>query len=189
VIFHASLQLIQCALTTRQSVVLTPKTQSRYGEQRTQMNDLKFDDVDAINAAASEEFGPFGATVKITQQMINSFADVTLDHQWIHIDKERAAAGPFGTTIAHGFLTLSLVPHLVHGQLPITGFRNVVNYGADSLRFILPVPADSEVHARSRLVKAISKDTGTLVTSDVAVHIANVETPSILYQMLTLFQG
>ena len=181
--------MIQCLPTTRQSVVLTRNTQSRFGEQRTKMNELQFDDVDAINAAASEEFGPFGASVRITQRMIDAFADVTLDHQWIHIDKERAAAGPFGNTIAHGFFTLSLVSHLVKGQLPITGFRNVVNYGAESLRFILPVPADSEVHARSRIVKAISKDTGTLVTSDVAVHIANVEKPSILYQMLTLFQG
>lgn len=153
------------------------------------MQQLQYDDIDAINKAAMDEFGEFGPAVEVTQQMIDTFADMTRDHQWIHIDQERAAQGPFGTTIAHGFLSLSLLPHLVAGQLPVTGHRNVVNYGADSLRFILPVPAGSKVHAKSKLLNAVAKDAGTLVKSSVALHIVGADKPSVLYRMLTLYQG
>ena len=71
---------------------------------------LQVDDIDGINAAASDEFGDWGPEVDVTQEMINQFADLTGDHQWIHVDVERANAGPFGGPIAHGFLTLSLLP-------------------------------------------------------------------------------
>ena len=121
--------------------------------------------------------------------MINTFAKLTDDHQWIHVDAERASAGPFGATIAHGFLTLSLIPKLVLGQLPITGFRNVVNYGADTLRFIVPVRSGASIHAKLRLLNAIKKDTGTLVKTSVAVHVVDEEKPALLYRMLTLYMG
>jgi acyl dehydratase len=153
------------------------------------MKKLQYDDIDGINAAATDDFGEFGVPVEVTQAMIDTFADVTRDHQWIHVDRDQAADGPFGTTIAHGFLSLSLLPHLVVGQIPVTGQRNVVNYGADSLRFILPVPSGSRVHARTKLLGAVGKDSGTLVKTSVAVHIVGVETPSVLYRMLTLYQG
>jgi len=153
------------------------------------MKELQFDNIDAINAAAMDDYGAFGSAIEVTQEMIDTFADVTRDHQWIHIDQKRAAQGPFGTTIAHGFLSLSLLPHLVAGQLPVTGHKNVVNYGADSLRFILPVPAGSRVHAKSKLLNAVAKDSGTLVKSSVALHIVGADKPSVLYRMLTLYQG
>lgn len=155
------------------------------------MQEIQYDDIDGLNelAAATDDFGQFGPAMELTQEMINIFADLTDDHQWIHVDQQRAADGPFGTTIAHGFLTLSLLPRLVLGQLPITGYANVVNYGADTLRFITPVPSGSSVHARLRLLKAIEKDAGTLVKTSVAVHVVGEEKPSLLYRMLTLYMG
>lgn len=154
------------------------------------ITDLPFDDIDAINeAAASSDYGDFGPPMEITQDMINQFADITEDHQWIHVDVDRANEGPFGAPIAHGFLTLSLLPRLVLGQLPVTGYRNVVNYGADSLRFVTPVRAGSSVHAKVRLLKAIDKETGTLIKTSVAVHVVGEEKPSLLYRMLTLYMG
>lgn len=152
---------------------------------------VEFDvnDVDGMNAAASEEFGEWGEPITITQDMINDFAELTGDHQWIHIDIERANAGPFGGPIAHGFLTLSLLPKLNPGGIKINGIKNAVNYGSDGFRFLAPVPAGSEVHARGRLVGAQAKPKGTLVTQEVAVHVKGNETPSLLYKMLVLYQG
>ena len=155
------------------------------------MTALRFDDIDGINAAAGGEYGDWGPEIEVTQQMINDFADLTGDHQWIHVDIERANAGPFGGPIAHGFLTLSLLPALsagASGTVP-TGHANAVNYGADSLRFLAPVPAGSKVHARARLVDATAKGSGTLVKSEIAVHVVDAEKPSLIYQMLVLYMG
>jgi acyl dehydratase len=154
------------------------------------VTDLRFDDIDAINAAAGGDYGDWGREVEITQEMINQFAELTGDHQWIHVDIERANAGPFGGPIAHGFLTLSLLPVLSGGtDLVISGHANAVNYGADGLRFLAPVPAGSTVHARSKLVSAEAKGSGTLVKTETAVHVLDVEKPSLIYQMLVLYMG
>ncbi|HEY8059697.1 MAG TPA: MaoC family dehydratase [Acidimicrobiales bacterium] len=154
------------------------------------MTDLRFDDIEAINAAAGGDYGAWGREVEITQEMINQFAELTGDHQWIHVDIERANAGPFGGPIAHGFLTLSLLPVLSGGtDLAISGHANAVNYGADGLRFLAPVPAGSTVHARSKLVSAEAKGSGTLVKTETAVHVVDVEKPSLIYQMLVLYMG
>ncbi len=83
----------------------------------------------------------------VTQAQIDAFADATGDHQWIHVDPERAAEGPFGTTIAHGFLTLSLMPILVSRIYRVEGVRMAVNYGANKLRFPAPVPSGSRIRA------------------------------------------
>ncbi len=123
--------------------------------------------------------------------MINQFAELTGDHQWIHVDIERANAGPFGGPIAHGFLTLSLLPALDgHGRPRARrACQNAVNYGADGLRFLAPVPAGSKVHAHSKLVSAEAKGSGTLVKSEIAVHVVGAEKPSLIYQMLVLYMG
>src|SRR5437588_7462969 len=91
---------------------------------------------------------------EVTQDQINLFADATGDHQWIHVDPDRAKQGPFGAPIAHGYLTLSLIPALGGGGLPIEGAKMGVNYGLDRVRFIAPVPAGSKVRARRKLVEA-----------------------------------
>ncbi len=150
---------------------------------------IKFDDIDGLNAVASTEFGEWGPEVVVTQEMINQFADLTGDHQWIHIDVERAKKeSPFGGPIAHGFLTLSLVPALnPTAGISIEGHANAANYGAGSLRFIAPVPAGSTIHARNRLVSAEARPAGTLVTTEIAVHVKGNEKPSVLYNMLIMY--
>ncbi len=90
--------------------------------------------------------------VLIDQSRIDAFADATEDRQWIHIDPERAANGPFGATIAHGFLTLSLLPKLMHSAFAIDDVRMGVNYGANRVRFPAPVPVGSRLQARFKLL-------------------------------------
>lgn len=153
------------------------------------MQEIRFDDVEGLRAKISDEFGPWGAEVEVTQEMINKFADLTGDHQWIHVDVERAKReSPFKGTIAHGFLTLSLLPVLRSGSdYKIAGYGNATNYGADKLRFISPVPAGSKIHAHSRLVAVDPKPKGTQVTQEVAVHAVGSERPAVLYTMLVLY--
>ena len=88
----------------------------------------------------------------VTQEQINKFADATGDHQWIHVDPEKAAAGPFGGTIAHGFMTLSLLPRLQHQMYTVNGIKLAINYGLNKVRFPAPVPVGSRVRAQSSLV-------------------------------------
>jgi acyl dehydratase len=90
--------------------------------------------------------------VTVDQTMIDTFADATGDHQWIHVDPQRAADGPFGRTIAHGFLTLSLLPRLVQQVYRVDGVAMAVNYGLDKVRFIAPVPVDSRVRVRTSVI-------------------------------------
>jgi acyl dehydratase len=151
---------------------------------------IRFDDLDAINALASEEFGEFGDQVEVTQEMIQGFADLTGDQQWIHVDVERCQKeSPFGGPIAHGFLTLSLLPSLVGGgPVRVTGQSAAVNYGAESLRFLSPVPSGSKVHARTRLVGAAAKSGGTLLTTEADVRVVGAEKPAILYRMQVLYR-
>jgi acyl dehydratase len=154
------------------------------------MEEIRFDDIEALTGRISEDFGPWGPEVEVTQEMINRFADVTGDHQWIHVDVERAKRdSPFGGPIAHGFLTLSLLPGSLRAaaSFAVVGFGNATNYGADRLRFISPVPAGSKVHARSRLVAVEAKPKGTQVKTEVAVHVVGQERPALLYLMITLY--
>ena len=153
------------------------------------MEEIRFDDIATLSKHVSEEFGAWGPEVEVTQDMINKFADLTGDHQWIHIDAERAKReSPFKTTIAHGFLTLSLLPsRRAGGTFRLTGYGNATNYGADKLRFISPVPAGSKVHARSRLVAVESKPKGTQVMQELAVHVVGNDKPALLYTMLVLY--
>ena len=151
------------------------------------MKEIRFDDVDGLNAAVSEAFGPWGPPTKVTQEMVDAFAELTGDHQWIHADVERARAGPFGGTIAHGFLTLSLLPALGAQTVRITGQSSAVNYGAERLRFLAPVPIPSEIHARGRLVKAEARPKGTLITTEADVSVVDAEKPSLLYMMQVLY--
>lgn len=88
----------------------------------------------------------------ITQAQINQFAQATGDHQWIHVDVERAQAGPFGAPIAHGFLTLSLLPRFFESSIEIVASRLGVNYGLNKVRFMAPVPVDSRLRARLKLL-------------------------------------
>lgn len=91
--------------------------------------------------------------VEVSQQRIDAFAEATGDHQWIHVDPVRAAAGPFGTTIAHGYLTLSMLPMMMQSAIELHGVRMSVNYGLEKVRFPAPVPAGSRIRARFRVAR------------------------------------
>ena len=92
--------------------------------------------------------------ISITQEQVNLFAEATGDHQWIHVDVEKAKAGPFGATIAHGFLTLSLLPRFFESTFKVTEAAMGVNYGLNKVRFIAPVPVGSRLRARMKLLSA-----------------------------------
>nr|CBA27332.1 Probable enoyl-CoA hydratase 1 [Curvibacter putative symbiont of Hydra magnipapillata] len=96
----------------------------------------------------------------ISQEQINQFAQATGDHQWIHVDPERAAQGPFGTPIAHGFLTLSLIPQLMESSMQVLNVRMGVNYGLNKVRFISPVPVNSRLRAHLKLLEVLPVDNG-----------------------------
>jgi acyl dehydratase len=98
--------------------------------------------------------------LSITQEQVNLFAQATGDHQWIHVDPQRAKAGPFGTTIAHGFLTLSLIPKFVESTIEVRETRMGVNYGLNKVRFTSPVPVGSRLRARMKLLAAELIDNG-----------------------------
>ena len=111
----------------------------------------EFNSVEELEAVVGQEVA-VGEWMQIDQKRIALFADATDDHQWIHIDPERAKAGPFGATIAHGFLTLSLLPKLTHDAIAIHNTKLGVNYGLNKVRFPAPVPAGSRVRGRFKLL-------------------------------------
>ena len=123
---------------------------------------------------------------EITQEMVDLFAEATGDHQWIHVDRERAAAGPFGTTIAHGFLTLSLVPMLMAEVVVLPDVGMTVNYGLDRLRLTAPVPVGSRVRAVGKLLDATPKGGGVLTRTEVTVEIEGSERPALVATSLLL---
>jgi acyl dehydratase len=112
-----------------------------------------FTGAEELRAAAGEQLGASNR-MTIDQQRVNAFADTTEDHQWIHLDPQRAAAGPFGTTIAHGFLTLSLLPHLIDQIYRVEGATMVINYGLNKVRFPAPVRVGSTVWVEVALAEA-----------------------------------
>jgi acyl dehydratase len=110
-----------------------------------------FESVDDLATKIGEVLG-ISDWVTITQEQVNMFADATGDHQWIHVDPERAAASPFGTTIAHGLMTLALVPGLTPQMFHVKGVDMILNYGLNKVRYPAPVPVGSRVRARVTLV-------------------------------------
>lgn len=124
----------------------------------------------------------------IDQDRINLFAEATGDFQFIHVDPEKAAKTPFGSTIAHGFLTLSLIPKLMEGILVLPeGLKMVVNYGLDSVRFIQPVKVDSNVRLKVDLAEAIEKKPGQwLLKITATLEIEGQEKPAYIAEPLTL---
>jgi acyl dehydratase len=120
----------------------------------------------------------------IEQERIRLFADATDDHQWIHVDPERARSGPFGGTIAHGFLTLSLMPRMIKDALQVEGVRMSVNYGLNKVRFTSPVPSGARVRARVALGKLEKVDGGVQLTFNVTVEREGSERPCLVAEWL-----
>jgi len=125
---------------------------------------------------------------EVTQDRINDFADVTMDHQWIHIDEDKAKAGPFGTTIAHGQLTLSIMSHLPREEsvgLPqLPGQKLTINYGFDRIRFPTPVPVGSMIRTTSTLKRVEKKGEMIETMNEVVLEVQGSEKPAVVAESL-----
>lgn len=144
--------------------------------------------IEDFKNSAGTELGP-SDWLLIDQERINRFADATDDHQFIHVDPEKAAATPFGSTIAHGFLSLSILPHLMTQIIPIPdGIVMGINYGTDRVRFSLPVNVDSRVRARARIDKVSARPGGQfMVKTKVTLEIEGRRRPAVVADILSLY--
>jgi acyl dehydratase len=123
---------------------------------------------------------------KIDQRQIDLFAEATHDHQWIHVDPEAAAQGPFGTTVAHGYLTLSMLPYFVSQVLNVTDVRMGINYGTEKIRFTAPVPVGSQVRLKATLRDSERRGEGVLYRLGIEVEIKDSEKPALVGEVLYL---
>jgi acyl dehydratase len=121
---------------------------------------------------------------EVTQEAVNKFADATGDHQWIHVDPERAKTGPFGGPIAHGYMTLSLVPRLLPEIIELTGFTMGVNYGCEKVRFPSPVPVGSKVRASAVLDEVAEVQGGVQLTLTMTFAVEGAAKPSCVATIL-----
>jgi acyl dehydratase len=146
-----------------------------------------FDTLADLVAIKGEEIGASG-WVTVDQATVNLFADATGDHQWIHVDPERAAQGPFGGPIAHGFLTLSLLPRLWSDMYTVNGITMGVNYGLNKVRFVTPVPVDSRVRAVSQVLDVETVSGGaTQVTLATTIEIDGSARPACVAESVVRY--
>jgi acyl dehydratase len=125
--------------------------------------------------------------VTITQDQINKFADATLDNQWIHVDVERAKAGPFGTPIAHGYLTMSLAAYFGGQLIRVKGITMGINYGADKVRFPSPVPVGSKLRARGELIDAKEVPGGVQTTVRITIEREGGDKPAAIVDAISRY--
>ena len=136
--------------------------------------------VEGVHALVGQHLG-HSDWVTITQEQVNQFAEATGDHQWIHVDPERAKKeSPFGGPIAHGYLTLSLIPMLMPQILEIKGFKMGVNYGTEKVRFPSPVPVGSRVRAGATLDSVTPIDGGLQMSVTVTIEVEGASKPSMV---------
>jgi acyl dehydratase len=140
--------------------------------------------LEGVKKLAGRELGA-SEWLEITQQRVDQFAEATLDHQWIHVDPERARAeSPFGGPIAHGYLTLSLLPHLLGEIVDVTGVRMAVNYGLDRLRYPAPVPVGSRVRLVVKVAAVEEVRGGVQCRLDCTVEVAGGSRPALAAEVL-----
>ncbi|HKN97193.1 MAG TPA: MaoC family dehydratase [Pseudonocardiaceae bacterium] len=144
-----------------------------------------FADLAEFVAAQGEHLG-YGDWHEVTQEQVNLFADATGDHQWIHVDVERAAAGPFGGTIAHGYLTLSIIPLLGRTIYRVDGLKMGINYGVNKVRFPNPLRVGSKVRAGAELLSIGSVDLGTQAVLKYTVEIEDQPKPACVAEVVVL---
>jgi acyl dehydratase len=144
-----------------------------------------FDGIEELTKAAGEHLG-YSEWHTITQEQVNQFADATGDHQWIHVDAERAQAGPFGGTIAHGYLTLSLVPMLAKEIYRVDGLSMGVNYGTNKVRFPAPVRVGSQVRAGAELVEVTPASQGAQAVVRVTIECDGVDKPACVAETVAI---
>ncbi|MCA1782884.1 MAG: MaoC family dehydratase [Dermatophilaceae bacterium] len=142
--------------------------------------------IDELEALAGQHLGT-SAWVEVSQERINGFAEATGDHQWIHVDEERAKDGPFGTTIAHGYLTLSLLPLFYSTIYSIEGVRMGVNYGANKVRFLSPVPVGSRLRGSIEVGEVTRlPHHGAQVTWNVTVELEGSDKPACYAEAISV---
>lgn len=145
-------------------------------------------DIDALKSQLGQEIG-VSDWFDVTQNDVNTFADVTRDQQFIHVDPERAAQSPFGGTVAHGFYTMSLMSYFAENGcgLDLTGAKMGVNYGCDKLRFIQPVRVGSRIRGRSTLLEVSEKSAGQyLFKQQFTIEIEDSDKPALIAEWLTM---
>lgn len=147
-----------------------------------------FNDRDEIASCVGDELGVSG-WLEIDQSRIDMFADATGDRQWIHVDKERAQQGPFGSTIAHGYLTLSLLPFLSAQVYAFAGDLARINYGLNTVRFIAPVKVNSKVRLRVEMIEVEEIDTGQRVVLRHTMEIKGSDKPACVAETVTLLMS
>jgi acyl dehydratase len=138
-----------------------------------------------LEASSGRDLGA-SAWETIDQKQIDLFAEATHDHQWIHVDPEMAAQGPFGTTVAHGYLTLAMLPYFVSQVLSVTDVRMGINYGTEKVRFTAPVPVGSQVRLKATLRDSERRGDGVLYRLGVEVEIRDAEKPALVGEVLYL---
>ena len=141
--------------------------------------------IEGIKAMAGKEWGT-SDWLEVTQERINQFAEATNDHQWIHVDPEKARQGPFGTTIAHGYLTLSLIPGL-SGDLRFEGIRMGINYGLNKVRFPAPVKVGSRIRAVTRNLSVDDVEGGVQVVNQVTIEVEGQDKPGCVAETVARF--
>jgi acyl dehydratase len=139
--------------------------------------------IDDLAALVGTHLG-YSNYLLVTQENVNLFAEATGDRQWIHTDPERAKDGPFGGTIAHGYMTLSLIPVLLGGVIKVDGVAMGVNYGTNRVRFTSPVPVGSEIRAGATLASVEAVSGGVQVALDVVVEVKDAPKPSCVAQVV-----
>ena len=144
-----------------------------------------FDGIADLEKAVGTHLG-YSEWHTIDQDQIDAFAAATGDHQWIHVDPTKAAEGPFGSTVTHGFLTLSLVPMLTWQVYEVEGVKMAVNYGADKLRFPSPVPVGSRVRAAVELTSVTPNKLGYQVATRVTIELDGSDKPACVVDMLAV---
>lgn len=147
-----------------------------------------FSSLSDFAGATGQELGPTD-WLEISQDRVNLFAEATGDRQWIHVDPERAATGPFGGTIAHGLLTLSLLPHFMHELYQVDGIAMAINYGLNKVRFISPVPVGAKVRARSAIADIATVPGGVQATLVTTIEIDGAEKPAAVIESIIRYVG
>lgn len=143
----------------------------------------EFTDIDDLRASVGEHLG-YSEWLTVDQQRIDRFADATDDHQWIHVDPERAADGPYGTTIAHGFLTLALAPKFGWETWTVAGVSRTINYGVNKVRFPAPVPAGARIRSSSTLSDVTDISGGAQATVQATVELEGSEKPACVLEVV-----
>jgi acyl dehydratase len=144
-----------------------------------------FSNVQELGAAVGQIMGE-SDWVTVSQEMIDRFAEATGDFQWIHVDRARAKGSPFGNTIAHGFLTLSLLPRLIDSVYEVGKVAARLNYGCNKVRFTQPVPSGSRIRARIRLAAVEPSDKGVRITTEATVLLEGSERPACIADLVAV---